>query len=105
MKKIQAAVRQLGMTSKYKGYYYVIEAVRIRMNEQRPYLITKEIYPVLARQFGTRVHNVEADIRRVSRLCWEKHRDQLILMAGHALEEAPSNRQFIDILAYYCLAS
>ncbi len=103
--RVYEVVRQLGMTSKYDGYYYVIEAVKIRIEIQRPYKITKDIYKVLAVQYGTRSGNVEAGIRRLSRLCWTYHRDLLIHMAGFKLEEPPTNRQFIDILAYYVMAS
>ena len=51
MRKVYRLIRQLGMTSKYKGYYYVAEAVMMSMELQDyPIKITKDIYPYLANQ-------------------------------------------------------
>ena len=48
MRKVYRLIRQLGMTSKYKGYYYVAEAVMMSMELQDyPIKITKDIYPYL----------------------------------------------------------
>ena len=53
MRKVYRLIRQLGVTSKYKGYYYVAEAVRMFMEIQdHPIKITKDIYPSLAKQFN-----------------------------------------------------
>lgn len=42
MRKVYRLIRQLGMTSKYKGYYYVAEAVMMSMELQDyPIKITK----------------------------------------------------------------
>lgn len=44
MRKVYRLIRQLGVTSKYKGYYYVAEAVRMFMEIQdHPIKITKDI--------------------------------------------------------------
>ena len=44
MRKVYRLIRQLGMTSKYKGYYYVAEAVMMSMELQDyPIKITKDI--------------------------------------------------------------
>lgn len=52
MRKVYRLIRQLGMTSKYKGYYYVAEAVMMSMELQDyPIKITKDIYPYLAKKF------------------------------------------------------
>ena len=52
MRNVYRLIRQLGVTSKYKGYYYVAEAVRMFMEIQdHPIKITKDIYPSLAKQF------------------------------------------------------
>ena len=53
MRKVYRLIRQLGMTSKYKGYYYVAEAVMMSMELQDyPIKITKDIYPHLAKNTG-----------------------------------------------------
>ena len=44
MKEIYRLIRKLGATSKYKGYYFVAEGVKISMESQeRPIRITKDM--------------------------------------------------------------
>ena len=46
MKKVYGLIRRLGANSKYKGYFFVAEAVKISMGYQyKPLRITKDIYP------------------------------------------------------------
>ena len=50
MRKVYGLIRRMGATSKYKGYYFVAEAVRITLEHQeQPIRITKDIYPLLAK--------------------------------------------------------
>ena len=52
MREIFRVVRHMGITAKYKGYYYVAEAVNMTIEQQgKPIRITKDIYPRLARKF------------------------------------------------------
>ena len=47
MKKVYELIRRLGANSKYKGYFFVAEAVKISMGYQyKPLRITKDIYPL-----------------------------------------------------------
>ena len=49
MREVYGTIRKLGATSKYKGYYFVAEAIRMTMEfQERPMKITKDIYPKLA---------------------------------------------------------
>ena len=49
MREVYGTIRKLGATSKYKGYYFVAEAIRMTMEfQERPMKITKDIYPRLA---------------------------------------------------------
>lgn len=51
MKKVYELIRRLGANSKYKGYFFVAEAIKISMGDQyKPLRITKDIYPCLARK-------------------------------------------------------
>ena len=44
MKEVYGTIRKLGATSKYKGYYFVAEAIRMTMEfQERPMKITKDI--------------------------------------------------------------
>ncbi len=104
MKEVYRLIRKLGATSKYKGYYFVAEAVRISMEKQgRPMRITKEIYPYLAKKFKSTPMNVEHDIRTVVNVCWVANKKSLDHIAGYSLNYKPTNSEFVDMLAYYLL--
>ena len=92
----------MGITAKYKGYYYVAEAVNMTIEQQgKPIRITKDIYPRLARKFKSTSVNVEHDIRTVVNVCWLTNRKILEEIAGYPLQYKPTNSEFIDMLAYY----
>ena len=59
MRKVYGLIRTLGATSKYKGYYFVAEAVKLSMGfAEKPVRITKDVYPCLARKFKSTPVNV-----------------------------------------------
>ena len=102
MREIYRLIRQLGVTSKYKGYYFLEEAVKLSVEMQgRPIKITKDIYPTLARKFKSTPVNIEHNIRTVLNLCWSSGKETLNAIAGYSLRYKPTNSEFIDILAYY----
>ena len=102
MKNIYGLIRRLGANSKYKGYFFTAEAVKISMGYQyKPLRITKDIYPCLARKYKSTPTNVEHDIRTLVNVCWEGNRRLLDEIAGYQLEDKPTNSEFIDMLAYY----
>ena len=102
MREIYRLIRQLGVTSKYNGYYFLAEAVKLSVEMQgRPIKITKDIYPTLARKFKSTPVNIEHNIRTVLNLCWSSGKETLNAIAGYSLRYKPTNSEFIDILAYY----
>ena len=106
MREVYGTIRKLGATSKYKGYYFVAEAIRMTMEfQERPMKITKDIYPILARKYKSTPSNVEHNIRTLINLCWMSHRETLEEIAGCTMEDKPTNSEFIEILAYYLYSS
>ena len=102
MKEVYGTIRKLGATSKYKGYYFVAEAIRMTMEfQERPMKITKDIYPRLAKKFKSKPSNIEHDIRTIVNVCWENHRERLEQIAGYPLEYRPTNSEFVDMIAFY----
>ena len=92
----------MGVTSKYKGYYYVAEAVRLSMEiTDFPRKITKDIYPILAKKYKSTPNNIEHDIRTVINICWASNRALMETVASCPLKYKPTNSEFIDMLAYY----
>lgn len=104
MREVYKIIRRMGVTSKYKGYYYVTEAVGLVMEQRgKPIRITKDIYPRLARKFKSTPVNIEHDIRTVVNVCWLTDKKAMEAIAGYPLQYKPTNSEFIDILAYYIL--
>ena len=102
MKRIYGTIRKLGATSKYKGYFFVADAIHLAMNFQdKPILITKDIYPYLARKYKTTTMNIEHNIRTVINVCWETNRKGMDEIACYPLNYKPTNSEFIDMVAYY----
>ncbi len=102
MKDVYRLIRRLGATSKYKGYYFVAEAVKISMESQEcPLRITKDIYPCLAKKFKSTPMNIEHDIRTVVNVCWSVNKNYMDHIAGYHLIYKPTNSEFVDMLAYY----
>lgn len=102
MANVYKLIRKLGVTTKYKGYYYVAEAVKMTMEfQEEPMKITKDIYPHLATRFKSTAVNVEHDIRTVVNVCWMVNKNTLQEIAGYPLNYKPTNSEFVDMLAYY----
>ena len=85
----------------YKGYRYIKYAIElINEMEEDEILITKDIYPSIAKKFYTSTTVVESDIRTVVRHLFNEQKDILKPIFGYILNKCPSNAQFLDALAF-----
>ena len=92
----------LGITPNYVGFRQTSSAVGLVQQEpELLFLVTKRVYPSVAKQFGTSWKAVERNIRSVISIAWERNPDLLREMAGYHLDAKPTASQFIAILAYY----
>lgn len=106
MNKIYGIIRKLGATSKYKGYFFVADAIQLAMDSHdKPIRITKDIYPYLARKYKTTTLNIEHNIRTVINVCWEMNRKEVVEIVDYPLIYKPTNSEFIDMVAYYLLSA
>lgn len=97
---IYCLMRRLGITANYTGYFHASHAVMLSAREpERLLLITKWVYPDVAKHYRTTWRSVERNIRTVSRLAWETNRPELERMAQHPLPARPSAGVFLAILA------
>ena len=104
MNDIYELIRHIGVTSKYMGYYYLADAIEITLNmrsEDKPMKVTKDIYPILARKYKVKPHNIEHNIRTVVNICCNNHEAELEKIIGYRTKYRLSNADFIDYLAYY----
>ncbi len=100
--KIKELLFQLGITSKYTGFFFTSCAVILSLRQpERLLLITKWLYPDVAKQFNTDWRNVERGIRSVVEIAWELCPEKLSRIAMRELNRRPSNSQFISILTHY----
>ena len=102
---IYALLYRLGVTANYTGFFQTAFAVRLCMEQpERLLLVTKWVYPDVARQYKTNWKAVERNIRTVNGLVWEQNRPYLEELAGRKLPHKPSNAQLLAILVYRLLS-
>ena len=92
---------RLGISANYTGFLQTACAVELCQAEpERLLLVTKRVYPEVARRFGTSWSAVERNIRTACGIAWENNRRLLEQMAHKQLPQKPHNAQFLAILLY-----
>lgn len=94
----------LGIPAHIKGYQYLREAVRMVISDHSlTGRITKELYPGVAKRFGTTASKVERAMRHAIEVAWNRGRLETVnRMYGHRLfekQDKPSNGEFISCVA------
>ena len=98
-------LNRLGVTANYTGFFQTAFAVRLCIEQpERLRLVTKWVYPDVARRCNTSWKAVERNIRTVNGIVWEHNRLFLEKLAGRELRCRPGNAQLLAILAYGLLA-
>ncbi|MBO4933739.1 MAG: sporulation transcription factor Spo0A [Clostridia bacterium] len=101
---IADVLHELAVPAHIKGYQYLREAVSLSLRSAAPVsFVTKEIYPAVARRFGTTVSCVERAIRHAIELTWDRGDvDVLNGFFGYTVRAdrgKPTNSEFIAIVA------
>lgn len=90
---------RLGITPNYAGFGATACAVLLCIEQPRRLgLVTKWLYPDVAKVCGTTAAAVERNIRTVSRIAWTTHRTLLENMAYGPLKRPPQNTRFLSFL-------
>lgn len=98
--EIQQLLRRLGITENYAGFPHTAYAIQLSISQpDRLNLITKQLYPDVARHYGTTWMAVERNIRTVASVAWTSNPLLLSELAGHELTSKPNNASFLSILA------
>lgn len=98
--EIRDLLHQLGAAADHLGFFYIACAVSLCAEQpDRLLLVTKRLYPEVARQYRTNWRAVERDIRTVSRIIWRENRPLLERLAHRQLERPPRNTQLLAILS------
>ena len=93
-------LQRLGITANYTGFFHTSYSILLAMeNPQRLLLITKWLYPEVAKRYHTTAGAVERNIRTIILRAWRLHRETLEQIAGCSLTTRPTAAQFISILS------
>lgn len=99
LSKIYDILYRLGFSADYTGFFYTSYAVWLSVRQpERLLLVTKWLYPDVARHYGTNWLTVERNIRTVASVAWGNNPRLLSELAGYTLTEKPTASQFISIL-------
>ena len=92
---------QLSISANYTGFFQTAYAVALcRAEPERLLLVTKMVYPEVAKLYRTSCNAVERNIRTVCGIAWKNNRRLLEQMAHKPFPQKPHNAQFIAILLY-----
>ena len=92
---------ELGIYAKYTGFFQTVCAVELcREDPERLQLITKRLYPEVARQHRTTWRAVERNIRTACGVAWQNNRNLLEQLGRRPFPRKPCNAHFLAILLY-----
>ena len=98
--RIYDVLYRLGITANSTGFFYVSYAVWLSSRQpDRLLLVTKWLYPEVAKHYDTNWKAVERSIRTVVDAAWRNDPRLLSELAGRPLHEKPRPAQFLAILA------
>ena len=94
----------IGIPAHVKGYQYLREAVRMVIdNHDIINRITKELYPGIARRYGTSSSKVERAMRHAIEVAWNRGRlentNQMLGVNLFSERDKPTNGEFIALVA------
>lgn len=100
--EIYRLLYRLGITANYVGFFHVSYAVYLAVCQpERLLLVTKHLYPDVAKRYGTTWQCVERNIRTVRNIAWESRPTLLEELARRPLTQKPSVSSFLSILVSY----
>ena len=102
---VYSVLQRLGVTANYTGFFHASYSVLLAMeNPQRLLLVTKWLYPEVAKRYHTTAGAVDRNIRTVVLRAWQLNQETLEQIAGYSLAKKPTSAQFISILSTYLQA-
>lgn len=91
---------RLGLTANYIGFYQLSYAVELCAEQpERLQLVTKWVYPTVAKHFNTSCAAVERNIRTSIAVIRKENEMLLEQLAGRTLTKNPSPSQLLAILS------
>ena len=102
--KITSVFLVAGIPAHIKGYHYLREGIRmVYYSPQMINRITKELYPGIAKRFGTSASKVERAIRHAIEVAWTRGKienlNALFVLNVYGKNDKPTNGEFIALVA------
>ena len=95
---------RLGVTANYAGFRQCAYAVYLCVQDpDKLALVTKWLYPDVAKHCRTTSGAVERNIRTVAKQAWRNNPALLSVLSGGVYDAPPSSARFIAMLAFYFL--
>ena len=86
----------LGITSKYVGYHYLSYAILLVLHQpDRLWLVTKWLYPDVAKHFLTDWRTIERGMRFAINVAWSTRHEKLQSISQNYLDYRPNITEFI----------
>ena len=102
--KISEFIGKLGVKPNLKGYRYLKFAIPyIIANNHGIDVITKELYPEIAKVFNTEPKSVERNIRNCIELSWATAADKYRNIFGYEFKKRPTNKEFLHTVVDYIM--
>lgn len=99
---IYSILYKLGVTANSIGFFHTAYAVRLTVKQpETQLLVTKWLYPEVAKHYRSNWRAVERNIRRAVATAWKTNPEFLCEMAQHPLSCRPTSSQFLSILSAY----
>lgn len=84
----------------HTGFYYSLNAVILCAEQpDRLLMVTKCVYPTVAKKYDTSWLAVERGIRTFVSVVWRTNPEFLMNLAGRSIKEKPTPKQFIAIVS------
>lgn len=104
--KAYSLLSRLGITANYTGFFYTAYAVCLSVTDMENLLVvTKRLYPDVAKRYNTSAANIERNIRTVVDIAWNYNPDLLMALAKRTLYAKPTAAEFLAILTTALLFS
>lgn len=99
LSEIYSLLYRLGITANYAGFFHTSYGVYLAARRPESLrLVTKWLYPQVARHYGTTWKCVERNIRTAIAVAWETNGALLEELARHPLPRKPKPAEFLAIL-------
>ena len=103
--EIYRLLYRLGITANYAGFFHLAHALRLCAEKpDRLLLVTKLVYPEVAKAYRTNWKAVERNIRTVTTAAWAQGQPEWEALAGRPLSRKPCTAQLLALLTFALLS-